>query len=168
MPNLELNGKFYTVNALLAEDSFDLQPRILPVLPDFLQLYLLFYDSFSEMVTRAEKSAGEIERDEIVDKMREIADKAQPIILRLCKALPPDELRTIRRTLLRGATCDGKALYNEGVGPNNIDLLMQGRTIDMWRLLLFALGVSYPDFFEIADVAKRAVGKAAAEPDSKE
>lgn len=147
MNAIKLGAETFTVNALLAEDSFDLQPKLLPVLPDMLELYAMFAQEFLSLAE--EKGLdGDVPVEEVLDKGLALLARASPIISRLCSKLAPDELRYIRRTLLAGATCNGKPLYGGATGQGNaIDFILQGRTLDMWRLQVFAVRVSYPDFF---------------------
>jgi hypothetical protein len=53
------------------------------------------------------------------------------------------------RTLLTGATMNGTLLY-QGAAGEPIHVLLQRRTLDTWRLLIHAVRVSYPDFFDLA------------------
>jgi hypothetical protein len=132
----------FTVSPLLGEESFVFQPRILPLVAEVAAL------------ATAQAESG--------DSLQALLDKAAPVIARACAKLPPAELRDIMRTLLRGATMNGQRLYlDDGSAPINV--LMQGRTLDIWRLLLKALEVSYPDFF---DLVRGLRGKSKAEAPS--
>lgn len=143
----KIGGRNFIVNPLLAEASFDLQPKLLPVIPEMAKLYLLFTQKFEELVRKGKET---IETKEAIDAGFDLLEQASPSIAKLCSTLGPDELQHIRRTLLAGASCDGTVLYNSTnpAGPHPIDHLMMGRTLEMWELLIFAVRVSYPDFFD--------------------
>lgn len=161
MNALKLGTDTFTVNALLAEESFDLQPKLLPVLPDMLELAAMFTREFFELVEAKGGDANvDVPIEEILDKGLGLLGRASPIISRVCAKLNPDEMRYIRRTLLSGATCNGKPLYGKPGEGNLIDVVLQGRTIDLWRLLIFAVEVSYPDFFALLAALKKKAPKA--------
>lgn len=130
---LKLGANFFQVVPMLGEESFLLQPRILPLVAEVGALALAQANSGASLVSLFETIA--------------------PIVARACAKLPPDELKFIMRALLKNATMDGQPLYREspdGSVVALVDVLMQGRTLDIWKLLLKALEVSYPDFFALA------------------
>lgn len=141
----------FTVNPLPGEESFVFQPRVLPLVAELVAL--VGVASGDEAPTAPEEPV--VPSDDPVEpppaparpsrKLGDILAEAAPIVQRACAKMPPEELRTILRTLLRGATMNGKPLYTEQGNPINV--LMRGRTIDLWKLVMFALQVSYPDFF---------------------
>jgi hypothetical protein len=158
MASIKIRDKVFEVNPLLVEDSFDLQPDLMPVLPEIGQLIALFFGDVSKFAALDKQDDAATSPEEKSDILRQFAEeggamlaKASPILGRISKALPADRLRHIRRTLLRDATCGGVQLY--GTSPREgdaINVLLAGRVIDVWRLLLFAVQISYPDFFEMA------------------
>lgn len=126
MPDpFKIGNDHFTVQPLMGEESFLLQMRILPLVTDLAAL------------ATAQSEAG--------DSILSLLDKAAPIVQRACAKLPPDELRIIMRALLKGATMNGQQLYTDQGNPINV--LMMGRTLDIWKLIVKALEVSYPDFF---------------------
>lgn len=125
----------FTVQPLLGEQSFLLQPLIAPAVADCGSLFGLFARAFS----------GEVGESEAMLVAAGLLDEAGPVIARLAGKLPPETLRTITRTLLAGATMNGVELYQPAGNP--IDILLRGRTLDFWRLLIHAMRSSYPDFF---------------------
>lgn len=155
MNAIKLGAQTFTVNALLAEESFDLQPKLLPVLPDMIELYAMFAKEFLSLAE--EKGGLDVEVDplEVLDKGLDLLARASPVISRLCSKLQPDELRYIRRTLLSGATCEGRPLYGKPGEGHPIDIILQGRTLDLWRLQIFAVKTSYPDFFALVAARKK-------------
>lgn len=131
----------FTVQPLLGEASFLLQPRLAPLLAELAAL------------ATAQADSG--------DSILALLERAAPIISRACEKLPAEELRTIMRTLLAGATMNGQPLYTQNGNP--IDVLMMGKTIAIWRLILKALEVSYPDFFDLVrGLRAKAVAKVVA------
>lgn len=129
----KLGANVFQVAPLLGEDSFLLQPRILPLVAELGALALAQAESGESLVS--------------------LLEKVSPIIARACTKLPPEELKFIMRALLKNATMDGQPLYKEaadGTVVALINVLMQGRTLDIWKLLTKALEVSYPDFFALA------------------
>lgn len=129
----KLGTNMFSVAPLLGEESFLLQPRILPLVAELSAL------------VGAQAESGE--------SMTALIEKVAPIVTRACAKLPPDELKFIMRSLLKNATMDGQQLYREnpdGTTVALINVLMQGRTLDIWKLLAKALEVSYPDFFALA------------------
>lgn len=158
MASIKIRDKTFEINPLLVEDSFDLQPFLLPVLPEIGQLIALFFgdvSKFAELDRQDDAAKSPEEKAEILRQFSEeggaMLAKASPILERISRALPPEKLRHIRRTLLREATCGGVALYgNTPREGDAINVLLAGRVIDVWRLLLFAVQISYPDFFEMA------------------
>jgi hypothetical protein len=135
----KIGSDVFTVEPLLGEASFLLQPRILPLVSDLAALATAQADA--------------------ADSILALLDKASPIVARACAKLPPSELRDIMRTLLAGARMNGSLLYTDKGNP--IDFLMMGRTLDIWKLIIKALEVSYPDFFGLVK-GLRGQAKAAA------
>lgn len=141
MATRKIGGNVFELEPMLAEASFDLQPRLGPVFLDLVGV-------ISEIVATSE--AGDL------NDVQLLARNASRIGAIFGK-LPPHELRLIRRELLgappgdgRPASCpsvkmDGIPLFTADGNP--FDVKMQGRTMDTWLLLAFALEVHYPDFF---------------------
>src|SRR6185295_1782591 len=85
----------------------------------------------------------------------EILPAALPHIGHVFSEMPQGELEAITRELLRDAKFgdEGKvpsAQLFGSPGGDAFDLLMRGRTLDTWKLLWHAIGVWYPDFFDLA------------------
>ncbi len=158
MAQIKIRNQVFDVNPLMVEDSFDLQPYLVPVLPEIGQLVALFFgdvQKFAALDAQDDSAKSEAEKAEILKQFvgdaGDLLEKASPVLERIFAKLTPDRLRHIRRTLLRGATCAGITLYGALPGEGDaINQLLQGRVIDVWRLLIFAVKISYPDFFEIA------------------
>lgn len=149
---LRIGDDVFMVAPLLGERSFLLQPLIAPAMTDFGALFGLFAKAYADFAGDEEPkvaSGGDeepkLELGEMIDDVMSALEQAGPIVARLCAKLPPDHLKAIVRELLAGATMNGKPLYSQQGNP--IDVLLQGRTVDFWRLLVHALRVSYPDFF---------------------
>lgn len=162
MPEITIDNKTYDVNPLLVEDSFDLQPKLIPILPEIGRLLTIFYndvDKFAEL----DKADDDAETDEVkaeilgqfVGLAGETLEKVSPIFERIAKLVPPAELRYIRRTLLRDATGPGGTPLYGGKGDGDaVNIFFAGNTIGLWKLLIFAVKISYPDFFAIAASVK--------------
>lgn len=150
MAEITLGTDLFTVNPLPGEESFVFQPRILPLVAELVALVGVTSGDAppapEEPVVPPEDSAEPpTPATKPARKLGDILAEAAPIVQRACAKMPPEELRVVLRTLLRGATMNGKPLYTEQGNPINV--LMRGRTIDLWKLVMFALQVSYPDFF---------------------
>ncbi len=147
----KIGEDIFTISPLGYEETCDLQPLLAPALADFGRLYALF---IGEMARLLQQHGAEVAEADVVTMLPELGgslDQASAIIAQVAAKLPATSLRTIRRTLLRGATMNSKPLYATTEGqPDMINTLMRGRTIDGWKLLLFALEVNYPDFFALA------------------
>lgn len=175
---LRIGNDVFTVSPLLAEASFLLQPKIVPILPDVGELYGIFTQAAAAVLSELKAppaaagapqeseapapSAGDGVSPEQLAAASQLATeymaRASAAVARLCAKLPPDELRYIMRTLLQGATMNGALLYTPQ--GNGIDVLLRGRTLDVWRLLIHAVKVSYPDFFGLADALRARVAAA--------
>ncbi len=136
--------------------SFALQQKLIPIAGRIANVFLHF------------AGVGDIAKlmDEDVLK---VLPKALPHLGQLFSEMPADEIETIARTLLgdprTGATAVEVATINKmplfgGAAGDLFDGMMQGRTIDTWKLLWHAIGVWYPDFLSLARV--RIAEKAAA------
>ena len=137
IPTRVIGGNTFTVAALPAMRSFCLQPRIAPAVAEAL-------GAIGGIV-----GGG----DGVAD--RDVSGLA-PAIGKFFSKLPAGELEEIVVELLTGATCDGRTLFNGTAHGAPFDLIMQGRTLDTWRLIAFAVEVNYPDFF---DLLRGAAGK---------
>lgn len=149
----KIGGDLFEVSLLDFETTCDLQPLLAPALADFLALYALGIGEAARIMG-TEDGASLLEREigeVIVEKLPEVTEslgKVSEVVARLAQKLPPETLRKIRRTLLQGATMNGKPLYSTAQGQGDaIGVLLRGRTMDFWRLLMFALEANYPDFF---------------------
>lgn len=118
-----IGGNLFTVSPMSALRSFALQPRLAPALAE---------------VAGALGSLGDGAGDLNVAVLA-------PAVSRFFAKMPPAELLEITKQLLDGATMDGVQLFSAAGNP--IEVQLRGRTLDMWRLLWFALEVNYPDFF---------------------
>lgn len=139
----KIGGNVFCVTPLPAMRSFTLQPRLAPALA---------------AVAEGIGAIGNLAEKQDLDAI-ELAAIA-PVVTRFFHALPPDRLEMVTRELLAGATMDGRPLFTAEGNP--FDVLMRGRSIDVWKLLWFALEVNYPDFF--GAVAGKGARPAAANP----
>jgi len=106
--------------------SFLLQPRLAPAL--------------AEVAGALGSIAGKLDAEAI--------STVAPFVGRAFAKLPPVELEAITRELL-----DGAMFLAGGKTPgapllDTLDAAMQGRTLDVWRLLFEAVRLNYPDFFK--------------------
>lgn len=124
----ELGSDVFVIEPLLGEESFVFQSRVAPLVAEIMGLFGVRADA-------ADLGA--------------LLEAATPIVARAARALPPEELRQVMRILLKGTTVNGKPLYSPEGQPLLINVVMQGRTIDVWKLLVKSIEVSYPDFFDL-------------------
>jgi hypothetical protein len=182
---LELGGTTFSVGPIKAIKSFTLQPRIFPLIAEVISsiaAMLRAAPSEEETAdageTRAEAAAvlSDLERQKARMSIGALGRAAQrlqidtvdvdgivPIVGRVCAQLPPDELEQILRILLSNTFANGERLFSEQHErgkPDPFDKVMQGRTLDTWRLVWEALRVVYADFFDRLG-GKLASGKAA-------
>lgn len=129
--------------------TFALQQRIVPVLGGVLRALARVFGADKVVGADGEaKLAGILEAD--VEKLLPLAASALGEVF---AQMPPGELESLTRELLRDATADRKPLFataKNGLQADPFDALMRGRTADVWRLLWHALEVWYPDFFALA------------------
>jgi hypothetical protein len=118
-----------------AWDSWELQQRVLPVFGRVAGAVLHFLGRAPD---------HDLEKLKEVDVM-EVLPAVLPHLGAIFSEMPPGEFGAISRALLRNATMNGMPLFTEQGNP--YDALMRGRTMDTWRLLVYALRVWYPDFF---------------------
>lgn len=146
--SLTIGNDVFTVSPLSGERSFLLQPKILPLLPDVGALVSMFAQAMAAAPSAPDDATAEAKAAASGAQMAaatSFLSEANEVVMRLCAKMPATDLREVMRALLDGATMNGTMLYTAQGNP--IDVLMQGRTIDLWRVLAHALKVSYPDFF---------------------
>jgi len=158
---LQIGSDTFRVSLLDFETTCDLLPVILPAAAEIARLYALLFGEVVRVAASTGKEAKDLDGQSIADLQIDaslvlkflpaltgpLAD-ASAIIATVCEKLPAATLRHVRRTLLAGATMNGTPLYAIAEGQKDmIGLLLRGRTIDGWRLMLFALKANYPDFF---------------------
>ena len=145
----KIGNDTFSISLLSFEETCDLLPLWIPAAADFGALYALFLGTMAKAAGDGEDVGGL----EVMDLLRSASpalSEASAILARISEKLPPDKLRLIRKKLLTGATMNDTPLYAMGPGqPDLIGSLLRGRTLDGWRLMIFALEVNYPDFFEI-------------------
>lgn len=115
--------------------SFALQQKILPVAGRVISVFLQLLGASGSSVTKL------LEADVLA-----ILPQAMPHVGQIFGSMPAGELEAITRDLLQGSTCDKMQLFG-APGGDPFDAIMQGRTMDTWKLLFHALEVWYPDFF---------------------
>lgn len=125
--------------------SFALQQRIIPVAGRVASVFL-------QLVGGAKDLPSLLEADVL-----RVLPQAMPHVGEIFASMPPGELEAITRILLGpgpsgepGAVCDRNGLKLPlfgAPGGDTFDMVMQGRTVDTWKLLWHALEVWYPDFF---------------------
>lgn len=141
-----IGGDTFQVYPLAAMDTWCLQPLILPALGHLATLYGLFVRQSLALVADGTLQEGqELDPVTLLPQVVPMLEQAGPVITKLCQVLPPPQLQEVTRALLRSATINGKPLFSERGDTFNV--LMQGRTLDTWQLVIFAMEVSYPDFF---------------------
>jgi hypothetical protein len=121
---LTLSGNTFVVPLLPAMRSFLLQPKIAPAVGAV----------FGALAPLAKGDMGGADVEALA-----------PLLGGFFAKLGPADLEEVVRTLLDGATMDGTPLFS--AAGDTFNLRMQGRTLDTWKLLAFAVKVNYPDFF---------------------
>jgi len=145
-PTLKIGDDVFVVSPLLGEESFLLQPKLMPIVADCITAFVAMQENVAE---------GGLD-------YAALAGKLSPLVQSIAAKLPMEDLRFIMRSLLRGATMNGKLLYAQDGAPINV--LLQQRSLDVWRLLFHAVKVSYPDFFQAARRVFAGVAAQAAAP----
>jgi hypothetical protein len=148
MPSIKIGDDVFDVSPLPAEVTFDLQPRLAPLLTEIGRIWIGLM-----------QLDGEMKIDPTTIDPAQIAPLVEllvPAVERACRLLPRGELRLLLRELLAGATAvtptGSVLLFGAVAGAGTADpfnLLFRGRTMDIWRLLVFALKVHYPDFLGV-------------------
>jgi hypothetical protein len=154
MAQRRIGKHMFVVAPLPAIRSWALQPRLVPFIVEIGRLLALFMTSESgkkivEMVEGIDLDKMTVQQFLGMDfDLTESATLAADAAARICRQLGSKELEAVTRELLVGATCDGVQMFNATPGGGEpFDLLMQGKTLDTWRLLLFAVQINYPDVF---------------------
>lgn len=127
-PRLVIGKEVFDVPRLTGMKTFTLQPLIAPPLIEVIGTIAPLLMSGKEFSIDA------------VDVLEII-----PVLSKFFGKLTPADLEKITRELLNGATRDGHALFTENGDPFNV--IMQGRTMVVWRLIWLSIQVNYPDFF---------------------
>ncbi len=158
---VKIGANTFAVSPLTAMRSFVLQPRIGPVIAEAGAL-------FFGLLRDVAKSQGGEDAELSVSALLEAdvdVDKIAAALGRIFVKLPPAELQSITRELLAGSTMDGRQLFAAVQGEgDSFDIVMRGRTLDVWKLLWHALNVNYPDFFgALVASGKRAPGASPSE-----
>lgn len=135
---MKIGSREYTVPTPSGMRSFALQQRIWPVAANLGAAIAPLLPAFDGATNLADLDLADLAKT---------LPEALPLLGRVFGSMPPGELEAIVRELLRDAKCDGLPLFGSAKG-DSFDGLMQGRTIETWNLLLHAMGVWYPDFFE--------------------
>lgn len=117
--------------------SFALQQRILPVVGRIAGVFV-------QLTGGSPDPAALLDAD-----VFKVLPLAMPYISEIFSSMPAGELETLTRELLKDATCDKTQLFG-APGGDPFDSMMQGRTMDTWKLLWHAVEVWYPDFFVLA------------------
>jgi hypothetical protein len=157
----QIGDRVYRVIPLLASRSFLLQPRIMPIVGEVLGALPAIYAPLRTLKPEDGKSPLDMDIGEALasNQATAAARAVADAVAGACAKLPPSELGEIMRTLLDGA----RAIYADADGRQHADFLftadrpsihghafdtlMQGRTLETWALLWFAVEVSFPDVF---------------------
>jgi len=158
---ITIGGDTFKVSLLDYETTCDLLPLLAPVVADVARLVAVVLAAAVDLKPDG-VDLGNVDIAQLVAdfdvgalaKSPALAD-ASAIVADIAAKLPAERLRHLRRTLLQGCTMNGVPLYATAPGqPDTIGQQLRGRTMDGLRLLAFALGVNYPDFFGLFDRAK--------------
>ncbi len=126
--------------------TFALQQRLFPIAGSLASVFVTLI--------------GQTDLSKIMEKdILETLPAALPRLGEIFSSMPPGEIEFLTRTLLGDpktgaaplevATVDGAALFAAGKDGDAFDLVLQGRTMDTWKLLAHAMEVYYPDFFAL-------------------
>jgi len=140
---LVLGGNVFVVNPLSALRSFALQPRIAPPLAEVFGV-LASLKTTVQSAGNALEMADKVGIENLLDADIDI-ESVIPVVGRFFSKLPADELMSLVRELLSGATMDNIPLFTANGDP--FDVKMRGRTMDTWKLMWHAIKVNFPDFF---------------------
>lgn len=135
---IKIGERTFVVPPPKGMQSFSEQQRILPVAGRIIGV-------LAHLLGLSSADAEKLLDSDVL----KVLPQAVPHIGEIFAQMPPSELERITRALLSDAKCDGLPLFGSP-GGDAFDLLMQGRTLDTWRLLWHALEVWYPDFFGLA------------------
>jgi Phage tail assembly chaperone protein, TAC len=133
---IKIGNNVFEVPAPSGMKSFALQQRILPVAGRVASVFIQLLGA---------SKVSDI-NDVLAADVLKVVPMALPAVGEVFSSMPPGELEAITRELLAQATCDRLPLFGSQKG-DAFDALMQGRTMDTWKLLWHALEVWYPDFF---------------------
>lgn len=140
---IQLGEYTFEIPAPAAMRTFALQQRILPVAGRVIGALL----HVAGAADFDPKKLGDMD-------VAKLLPTAAPLLGEIFSAMPPGELETLTRELLRDAKVSGwggaqnVALFTASGGA--FDAVMAGRTLDTWKLLFHALEVWYPDFLSLA------------------
>lgn len=145
MASIVLGGTPFTVEPLFASDSFELQPRVMPILLALFRAQMTIVDAAGGKI----ENLGDLKVD--ISLVGPVLDQLAPIAEQACRNLPRGELKLLLRDVLKTSTANGIPLFGAptdigGQTANPFELIMRGRTLDTWKLLIFALRTHYPDF----------------------
>ena len=156
---IKLGSNTFSINLLSASDAFDLQPLLWPAVSEALGALATLASSGKMDLTKIgeEDEAGAVEA----------IQKSSPVVIAavagIFNRLPVERLRDVRKQLLQGARCDNKELFS--AQGDTFEVIMRGRTLDTWRLLIWALRCNYPDFFDlVGDALTAAKEKSSTSP----
>lgn len=153
---IKIGDDSFEVPAPTALRSFALQQRILPIVGRAVGVLA--------HLLHLEKDAG---LDGLLEKdVTAVLPQFLPALGDIFSTMPIGELDYITRQLLDGSTMNGVQLFGVNPAGAAFDALMRGRTLDTWRLLWYALGVWYPDFFGLAAGLRATARKASRSPAS--
>ena len=158
---ITIGGDTFKVSLLDYETTCDLLPLLAPVVADVARLVAVVVAAAVDMqpdgVDVANLDVAQLVASLDVGKLANspALGEASAIVADMATKLPADRLRHLRRTLLQGCTMNGVPLYATAPGQaDTIGQQLRGRTLDGLRLLAFALGANYPDFFGVFSRAK--------------
>lgn len=135
---IKISGHDFNVPPPGGMRSFSLQQRIIPVAGRVVSVFL-------KLVGVDGLDLSKLQETDVTA----VLPAAMPALGAVFAQMPPGELEAITREMLRDATMNKLQLFGSP-GGDAFDGLMQGRTMDAWKLLWHALEVWYPDFFASA------------------
>lgn len=140
-PTLAIGVDVFALSPMPAMRSFVLQPRVVPIATEVVTL------AFGVARELMDDGATNLDLQALLASDVDLS-KVSEAIGKVCAKLPSQELDGLTRDLLAGSTMNGTPLFAPVAGGGDpIDVLLRGRTLDIWRLLWHAVKVNYWDFF---------------------
>jgi hypothetical protein len=147
-----------TIYSVIEHDAMRMMRLQKPLAPVFVELAGAFAKTVQQVAKGylAETAAGDEEKEiglHVEDLLSINVDAVTPSLVRAFQNLSADDLEHITRQLLAGSMMQVEGKWIQLLGADGtggaFNLKMKRRISHVWRLLIFALEVNYPDFFDV-------------------